>query len=141
MAEWKRKRYVLDSYALIAYLEAEAGYEPVKELLQQARRGQCELIMSVINLGEVLYIVERERGLPQAHKTLARIDDLPISIIDADRHLTLTAAHIKTQLSIAYADCFAAALAQTKEAPLVTGDPEFERAEMDGLLTVHWLKH
>lgn len=140
MAEPKHRRYVLDSYALIAYLEGETGCEQVKDLLEQAARGECELLMSVINLGEVLYIVERERGLPQAHKTLARIDELPISIIDADHYLTLGAAHIKAQQPIAYADCFAAALAQSKEAALVTGDPEFKRIEIDGLFPIVWLK-
>ena len=96
--------------------------------------------MSVINLGEVLYIVERERGLAQAQKALARIDELPINIIYADRYTTLTAAHIKAQHPIAYADCFATALAQTKEAGLITGDPELKEAEMDALLPIVWLE-
>ena len=140
MVEPEYKRCVLDSYALIAYFEGEAGSEQVKKLLEQAVTGECQLFMSVVNLGEVLYIVERERGLPQAQRTLARIDELPISIIDADRHLTLAAAHIKAQCPIAYADCFAAALAQTKEAALITGDPEFKRAEIDAMLPILWLK-
>ncbi len=140
MAEPEYKRYVLDSYALIAYFEGEVGCEQVKELLEQAIKGECELLMSVINLGEVLYIVERERGLPQAQQTLARIGELPINVIDADCYLTLAAAHIKAQRSIAYADCFAAALAQIKEAALITGDPEFKRAEVDTLLSIVWLK-
>jgi predicted nucleic acid-binding protein len=134
------KRYVLDSYALIAYFEGEAGCEQVKGLLEQASDGECALLMSVINLGEVLYVVERERGLPQAQKTLARIDELPIDLVDADRYLTLAAAHIKAQHPIAYADCFAAALAQTEGATLITGDPEFERAEIDASLPILWLR-
>ena len=126
MAERELKRYVLDSYALIAYFGGEAGSEQIRGLLEQAIRGECELLMSVINLGEVLYIAERERGLPQAQKTLARVDELPINVIDADRYLTLAAAHIKAQHPMAYADCFATALAQTKEATLITGGPEFK---------------
>ena len=140
MAEPEYKRYVLDSYALIAYFEDEAGGEQVKGLLEQAIKGECELLMSVVNLGEVIYIVERERGLPQVQKTLARIDELPINTIDADRHLSLAAAHIKAQYPIAYADCFAAALAQIEEAALITGDPEFKRAEIDALLPIVWLE-
>jgi ribonuclease VapC len=134
------KRYVLDSYALIAYLEDEAGGKEVKQLLEQAVKGVCELFMSVINLGEVIYIVERERGLPQAQKTLARIDELPISIVDADRYVTLAAAHIKAQYPIAYADCFAAALAQLRKAALVTGDPEFKGIEANSLIPFVWLE-
>ena len=63
MAHLERECYVLDSYALIAYFEGENGLEQVKELLQTAAQEHCELLMSVINLGEVLYIIERERGL------------------------------------------------------------------------------
>jgi len=133
------KAYVLDSYALLAYLECEAGSDRVSELLEAAREGKCQLYMCVINLGEVLYIVERERGLPRAQETLARIDELPIEIVNADRNLTLAAAHLKTQCPIAYADCFAAALSQLKEAPLVTGDPEFRQIKPDTTLQIDWL--
>lgn len=131
------KVYVLDSYAILAYLEGEPGSEAVSQLLEAASRGKCRLYMSIVNLGEVMYIVERERGLPKAQETLARIDELPIEIVDADRNLTLAAAHLKAQWSIAYADCFAAALSQVKSAPLVTGDPEFRKAS--SALQVEWL--
>ena len=133
------KQYVMDSYALLAYLEAEPGGDRVKELLEAATRGKCRLYMSIINLGEVMYIVERERGLPKAQETLARIDELPIEIVNADRNLTLAAAHLKTQWSIAYADCFAAALSQVKSAPLITGDPEFRKVKPSSALQVEWL--
>jgi len=133
----KVKEYVMDSYALLAYLEGEPGGDRVKELLEAATEGKCRLYMSMVNLGEVVYIVERERGLPKAQEALACIDELPIEIVDADRNLTLAAAHLKTQWSIAYADCFAAALSQVKSAPLVTGDPEFRKASP--ALQVEWL--
>jgi ribonuclease VapC len=123
--------YVLDSYALLAFLEAERGSERISELLKAATAGKCHLFMCVVNLGEVMYIVERERGLPKAQETLARIDELPIEIINADRSLTLAAAHIKRDCPIAYADCFAAALSEIKNATLVTGDPEFNKIKPD----------
>ena len=116
MAHLERECYVLDSYALIAYFEGENGLEQVKELLQTAAQEHCELLMSVINLGEALYIIERERGLAKAQQTMARIDELPIQIVDVDRTHALAAAHLKAQWPVAYADCFAAALAQLKGA-------------------------
>jgi ribonuclease VapC len=135
----RTKDYVLDSYALLAYLEAESGSGRVRELLEAAKRGNCHLYMCVVNLSEVMYIVERERGLPRAQETLARIDELPIEIMNADRTLTLAAAHLKMQCPIAYADCFAAALSQVKNAPLVTGDPEFHKVKPDSSLQIEWL--
>ena len=111
----------------------------VKELLQEALAGQCQLFMSIINLGEVLYITERERGLPKVQEVLAHIDELPIQLIDANRAQTLTAAHIKAQWSIAYADCFAVALAKLKDATVVTGDPEFRHLEAASVVPIAWL--
>ena len=43
--------------------------------------------------------------------------------------LTKTAARFKVGGGISYADCFAAALSKSKNAPLVTGDREFEQLE------------
>lgn len=134
------ERFVLDSYALLAFLEGAEGGERVRELLQQSLAGQCELFMSTVNLGEVLYITERERGLPKAQEVLARIDELPIKVIDANRAHTLTAAHIKAQWSIAYADCFAVALAKLKNATIVTGDPEFRHLEAACVVPITWLE-
>jgi predicted nucleic acid-binding protein len=41
--------------------------------------------------------------------------------------MTQIAARFKVAGGISYADCFAAALAKSKDAPLVTGDREFEQ--------------
>ena len=132
-------KYVLDSYALLAYLEAEHGSDRVMELLEAAKNMKCHLYMCLVNMGEVMYIVEREKGLPKAQETLARIDELPIEIVDVDRPLTLLAAHLKMDCPIAYADCFAAALAQLKNATLVTGDPEFNKIKPDCNVRIEWL--
>lgn len=93
--------------------------------------------MSVINLGEVLYITERKRGLEQSRQVLAAIEQLPLFIVDADRVLALAAAHIKASFPLSYADAFAIALAQQKKACVVTGDKEFEQVE--SLIAVEWL--
>jgi len=131
------KRYVLDSYAVLAYLKEEVGYETVLGRIVEAKEGKCRLFMSLINLGEVLYIVERERELFKAQEVLALIDELPVAIESVDRELTLSAAHLKAQYSIAYADCFAAALAQQKKAVLISGDPDFEKVAE--VVELEWL--
>ncbi len=132
-------QYVLDSHALIAYLEAEPGSHRILELLTAARAGKCILLMCVVNLGEVMYLIERERGLHQAQNTLARIDELPVEIIDADLSLTLAAAHLKMDCPIAYADCLAAALAQQHNAILLTGDPEFNKIKAERNVHIEWM--
>jgi len=133
------KRFVLDSWAMLAYLQSEPGHERILELLRQAEDGGCGLAMTWVNLGEVLYIVERERGLSAAQNVLAQALGLPVEMIDADRNLVLAASHLKARLPISYADCFVLALAQLKKAVVLTGDPEFKKAE--GKFSVEWLNN
>ncbi len=136
-SEKQIKRYVLDSYAVLAYLKEEAGCDMVLNRIEEADEGKCKLFVGLLNLGEVLYIVERERGLFKAQEVLALIDELPVVIESIDRELTLAAAHLKAQYSIAYADCFAAALARQKEAILISGDPDFEKVAE--VVALEWL--
>lgn len=129
--------YVLDSFALLAYLQTEPGGPRVKAVLAQAEKKQAEVYLSIINYGEAVYITEREQGLPAAHKLIAAVDQLPITIVEANRRLAFAAAHLKAHYPISYADTFVVALAQQKQAVLLTGDPEFRKVEH--LVTIEWL--
>jgi predicted nucleic acid-binding protein len=129
--------FVLDSFALLSYLNGEPGAARMVDLLTQARDGKNRLLLCVINLGEILYTVERRRGLTKAQQTQALLESLPIEEVPADRSLVLDAAHIKANYPISYADAFAAALAERESATVLTGDPEFEALE--GRIKVEWL--
>jgi predicted nucleic acid-binding protein len=60
--------------------------------------------------------------------------------VDArDLELVRQAAVFKATRKLSYADCFAAALAKTRNAELVTGDREFKVVESD-LKKIRWLK-
>jgi len=131
--------YSLDSFALLAYLEGETGESRVRELLEGAQAGSHTIHVSLINLGEVLYITERQRGLVNAQRTLAAIDQLPVQIEPVNRATVLAAAHVKARHRISYADAFAVVTAQEHEAVLVTGDPEFETLEESNVVKLEWL--
>jgi len=135
----KTDRFVLDSYALLAWLEDEVGAVVVSEILTACRDGTAQAWLSIINLGETLYITEREQGLPAAQKVVAVVDQLPVRVIDADRPRTFAAARIKARHPLSYADAFAVALGQEVGGSVVTGDPEFEKVE--DLVPVVWLDH
>ena len=129
--------YVLDSFALLAYLADERGAGIVREVLEYGQKHAGSVRISVINLGESVYIVERERGLTEAHKAIAAIEQLPIVVVPADRAQTFAAAHIKAHYKVSFADAFAVALAQESSASVVTGDPEFK--EVERLIPILWL--
>lgn len=129
--------YLLDSFALLAYLNDEAGCTRVQEILALAEGRKCRVVMCLVNLGEVLYITERERGLAMAQGVLALTESLPLELLDASRDLVLDAAHIKANHSLSYADAFATAAAVRENAVVVTGDPEFKSVEE--LIKIEWL--
>ncbi len=62
--------FVLDSFAIFALLENEKGAARVQSILKIAHSEETQVYLSIINVGEILYITERERGLPLAQKTL-----------------------------------------------------------------------
>ena len=129
--------FVLDSFAILAYLGGEAGMKRVKHLLQTAEGGACQLVLPLINLGEVVYITEKKRGLPQAQAALAMLEQLPLEVLPASREAVLAAAHVKANHALSYADAFAMAAAQTLGGTVLTGDTEFHAVE--ALVPVEWL--
>jgi len=128
---------VLDSFALIAYFEDEPGADDVETLLQQAEKADIQLLMSVVNLGEVWYTVARAYSPETADEKWREIQGMAIKIVDADWGITLEAAQFKARWKMAYADCFAAALAKKNNAELITGDPEFK--QLSGQVKIRWL--
>jgi predicted nucleic acid-binding protein len=118
--------YVLDASALMAFFEDRAGGERVEELLSTAAEAKRPLLMSVVNWGEVYYAIWRAHGEKAANLKLQETAQLPLELTDVDVELARLAASLKAQHRLPYADCFAAALAQTRKAILVTSDKDFE---------------
>lgn len=122
------KAYVLDANAVIRYLKVgnASGGEKVQELFLQAQRNQALLSMSVINMGEVLYILIKNLGEQRALHYI-RVLQHGVSLVEADLNLTIHAATLKHRHKLGYADSFAAALALDSAATLVSADPSFEK--------------
>jgi PIN domain nuclease of toxin-antitoxin system len=134
------ERVVLDSYAVLALLEGETKAEAVEDVLHQRSAW-----MTLVNLGEVTYILERERGRAAADHVFANLlaeagrgEYGPISWLPVNERLVREAASLKSRGGISYADCFAAAAAYLLDCPVLTGDPEFAVAEAAGI-QVKWL--
>ena len=128
---------VLDNWALLCYLEQEPGFEKIIELFEKAVESSKPLFMCIVNWGEVYYQVARRFGEQKAQEIEKLIQTLPITLVEADKELTREAARIKATKKMAYADCFAVAIARLKKADLYTGDPEFKAVEKD--LKIVWL--
>jgi ribonuclease VapC len=132
------KGAVLDSYALIAYLDKEAGYAEVAKLFEDCVEKDREVFVCVVNWGEVIYHALRSGGESMSRLAEDAMSALPIEIVEVNKELTLQAAHLKATNKMSYADCFAAALAIKRKCELVTGDKEFEQLKHD--IKVRWIK-
>jgi predicted nucleic acid-binding protein len=136
----KTKKIVIDSFALIGYLENEPFSAHVEKLLKQARENKIRIYLHALHLGEVYYITLREQGRDMADLAYSRIKAFPLTFIDTiDEALLKTAAALKAHYPISYADAFAAAMAINQKAALLTGDPEFKVLEKNEHISIEWL--
>jgi predicted nucleic acid-binding protein len=122
------KDYVLDANAVIRYFGVGDGQggEKVRGLFEQAERNQARLSMSVINMGEVLYVLLKHLDEQRAFQYIQALQHA-VTMIEADANRTIEAATLKHRYKLGFADSFAAALALASKATLVSADPSFEK--------------
>jgi len=132
-----RRKQLLDTFAVLAWLQDEPSASAVELILQDAKRDGDELLMTLINLGELYYILRRSLSAIETRALLDMILDLPVRAIPVSEDLVWEAAEIKARNPLSYADCIAVAAARREGAALVTGDPEFKRVE--GMVRIQWL--
>jgi ribonuclease VapC len=128
---------VLDSWPLMAFFEGQGAAAAVERLIGEAGREGRELLLSAVNAGEIWYCTARLAGPEAADAVIGEIAAFGIGIVPADWELSRIAAGFKARFPIAFADCFAAALALHRGAPLATGDPELRALE--GEIGIRWL--
>ncbi|MGB9428814.1 MAG: type II toxin-antitoxin system VapC family toxin [Gammaproteobacteria bacterium] len=133
----KLKAIVLDSWAMLAYLEDEKSGQIVADLLSEAGEQATPVFMSVVNAGEVWYILAREVSETEADKAIHELRQLGIEFMAVEWELARVAGSFKARYRMSFADCFAAALAKSHKAELITGDKEFKQVESE--VQVRWV--
>jgi predicted nucleic acid-binding protein len=122
------KEFVFDANAILRYfrvVEAEGG-DKVQEIFDLAKRAEAHLLMSVANFGEVYYVLLKLVGERATRDYINKLQN-SMTLVDADRASSLEAALLKHRYKIGYADSFAASLALSRKATLVSSDPAFEK--------------
>ena len=116
------KSFVLDTSALLTFIEQEDGAERVREVLLKQT-----IIIPWLSILETVYISQRELGEEEALTRYALLKKLNTKIIwDADEALLLNAARIKSTHSLSLADSVIAAITTQHNAILLHKDPEYE---------------
>ena len=126
-------KYLLDSFALLRFFQKEPGNEPVKAILDDVQLGRSCAMLNVINMGEIVYTVQRRFGLKYKLDTVMNINRLGVVILPAPNDLVFRAAELKAQFAMSYA----VASAMEHDATVVTGDPEFRQVE--ALVKILWI--
>ena len=126
---------VLDTSAIIAWFEDEAGADAVEDLIRKAQRDEVTIYVAFVSLMEADYIMERKVGREQAETSIANVENWPISIVESYPQWRYQAARIKARGSLSLADAWIASLALMTGAELVHKDKEFD--SVPGLRSVH----
>jgi len=135
--------YVLDTYALQAFLASEPGADTVEDLLRAAGNDRTTLFVSWVSMSEIYYVTHRksvaENPEVKARVTVEGLQRLALTILPVREAEALKAGRIKAKFTLSLADAFVAALGQIQNAKIVTGDPEFRPLEEAGEIRVVWL--
>ena len=75
--------YLFDSHALLAFFQKEEGAETVAKILRESREKRLDQLISVINLGEIIYMTKRRFGDQKKVEILGRIHQLGLKILPA----------------------------------------------------------
>jgi PIN domain nuclease of toxin-antitoxin system len=122
--------YILDSSALLRYVDDEAGAERVEELLGACVAGKARLCISAVQWGEVAGNLRKRLGASHQRRILSGLLPSESEIVPVDGERAVRAAELRVDRKISYADAFAIELAM--ESPnhvLVTADYDFEAGE------------
>jgi predicted nucleic acid-binding protein len=116
---------LLDTSAIIALLEDEAGADRVEALLIAG-----QVFLTWTTLLEVFSMSLRKRGLAEANRRYATLKQLNVTFLwKIDEPTLLTAGELKGSYQISFADAMIAAYAIQYEAILVHKDPEFSELQ------------
>jgi predicted nucleic acid-binding protein len=114
--------YLLDTSAVVALTDAEAGADRVVKIL----RSEPVLLPFVVSL-EVYYVSLQQRGEQAANIRYAMLKALDATHLnEVSESALLMAGRLKAHYRISLADAIIAAFAHSHDAVLVHKDPEFE---------------
>jgi len=124
--------YVLDSSAILRYLNDEAGAIRVAEIIKSHLAGQVEIVIAAPHWGEVAGITCKVHGQDAMDLALSRLMTFGMQVVPVDADRAVAAAMVKLKKRIPYVDAFGVELAaESRDRVLVTADFDFKAASND----------
>jgi predicted nucleic acid-binding protein len=131
--------YVLDTSALLAFVQQEPGGEQVLEILGSRVGGEVHepasgasspeagpVYLPFMTLMECDYQLRRRLGFYESDRLLRMIRAWPVELVESSERWRREAARIKAEYSLSLGDAWIAALAILRSARLVHRDPEYD---------------
>lgn len=119
--------YVLDSSAVLRYIDREAGADRVITIFKACVRRQAEARVSAVQWGEIAGILRRKVGASNQNRILDSLIPLELEIVPASGERAVRAAELRVDRNISYADAFALEMAmESTDHILVTADYGFK---------------
>lgn len=128
---------VFDSSAVLTLLLEQPGADLVEGLLAKASEADRHILISAVNWAEVLSVIERKHGSAGVEHARRFESTMPLEVFPTDQEQAELAAALKNRVGLGLADAFAAALAKSRKADLVTGDLEFKPIQNE--VKIIWL--
>lgn len=120
-----KDNYVLDTSALITFIENEEGADTIESILLKAIDKLVTVYISIASSIELFYISIQEQGIEVAEERTALIESLPITVLDISYEDLKIIGSLKANYRISFADSCIAASAKIYSAKLVHKDPEY----------------
>src|ERR1017187_1035016 len=98
--------YVLDSSALLRYVEGEAGADRIEEILRACVSGRVEVCISAMQWGEIAGRLRQRFGESDEMRILSGLLPSEARIVPVSGERAVLAANLKIDRKIAYADAF-----------------------------------
>jgi predicted nucleic acid-binding protein len=122
MAEERIKVFALDTSALLALWNDEAGADEVEGIF---RRKDVIVIVSFMSFMECYYRVWKNCGREKGREIYSYLFTLPVERVNLTEEILQGAAEIKATHALSVADSWVIATARVNDAVLVHKNPEF----------------
>ena len=130
--------FVLDSSAILRYVDGDAGSGRVEELLTECAAWKTELSIPAVQWGEIAGGLRKRFGSSREVGMLSALLPSEVTVVPATADRAVRAADLKVDKGISYADAFALDLAMdSPDHVLVTADYGFK--DVEGLARIEFL--
>lgn len=132
---------ILDSCALLRWMQEKGGAQVVHQLLEKASRGEENLFISAASIMEVYCSIYEKAGEEPAGTFFEDLKKriLPLEVVPVTNNRVWKAARLRYRYDLPVSEALTAHLAGDLKGTLITANPQFIKLEGKGIVDIQWL--